>query len=401
MAGVDQSGKRAYRSSARRLFASVAMAMATSLLAASIAAGDEVHLNDGSRLMGTISEWSDGQVVIDASFAEGVTIPAERVALVATDEKRSVTLDSGDRLVGRLAIVDGGQRIVDTAVGAVEIDTASIAAITSPQRAAPQAETRREELQEQVTELKEQHEQQVQSLKSEHEQELAEARQQSPALGDLWSGRIEFGLDGQSGNTDRLNIRGRAEARRTTDAERLLLFIEGRHATEEGDKTANELFGGARLDVDFAERWFAFGKTRLEFDEFEDLDLRVTTTGGVGRFLIRREAHELSVRAGAGFEHESFQDGTSTTEPVGEAGYDYRLDLDRNVRLTHSLTYHPTFTDPTSDFRVTVDTGLEFPIGDSEAWRFRAGLRNEFDNMPQPGVDQLDNLFFINLGYNW
>lgn len=50
---------------------------------------------------------------------------------------------------------------------------------------------------------------------------------------------------------------------------------------------------------------------------------------------------------------------------------------------------------------MAADTALEFPVGDAVAWTIRAGVRNEYDALPQELVDKLDTTYYLNLGYNW
>jgi len=384
----------------------IVAALAAAVPAAN-AGADEIRLADGSTLVGDVREWADGEVVVDTAFAEGLTIPAGQVVGLTLDEPRAVTLESGDRLVGRLVYEDGAQRLVETSFGPAQLDPASIISIADPE-APPPTQDRLEEAQRQIQELEQTREElekakedEIAALREQHKAEVAKARDRPPPLDKVWSGRLEFSLDGQSGNSERVNLRFRAQATRETESERLNLFAESRFSREEGSETVNEIFGGARLDVFFAERWFAFGRTRFETDRFEDLDLRAEATVGAGYFVVKKPKHEFSVRAGVGFVFESFDDGTSESDVVAEAGYDWRLELDENLRLTHSLTYLPGLTDPATDFRLRVETALEVPIGDTEAWRIRAGLRNEFDNDPQPGVEELDNFYFVGLVYDW
>jgi len=358
-------------------------------------APDRVQLDDGSRLVGAIQRLGDGTLVIDTSFAPGLEIPAARIASIETSDPRAVVIESGDRLVGRLAVVNGQQRVLGTSVGDADVAIQAIVGIRPPEDAAARPEAVRQEM-----------EQKVDQLQEEHEAELAQAREEAakpPTLRDLWSARIELGLNGQSGNSDRIAFRGRGELRRETDSERLLIFAEGNFASEDGDRTVNEIYGGVRGEVDVSDRTFVFGRARFEFDEFEDLDLRSTVTGGIGHFVVQREDLEFKVRGGGGFQHESFDTGVSETSGLLEAGYDFRADIiEDRARLTHSLTYLPNAGSPIDEYRLEIDSAVELPIGGGDTgWSLRGGVRNEFDNDPEPGVDKLDTSFFVNLVYLW
>ena len=237
-------------------------------------------------------------------------------------------------------------------------------------------------------------------LNAQHAEEVKKVIDEVTKLDRPWKARFELGLNGDTGNNERFATRGRIEAKRETAHERLIIYVQGQYAKENGESTANEIFGGTRLEVDLDERWFVFGHVQLEKDEFEDLELRATATGGIGYFFIREADHELKGRAGIGFEHESFDSGEDERDIVAELGYDYRIDFNEWLRFTHSLTYYPALGDPLSDYRLVAETAGEVPLSKEEPWKLRLGMRNEYDGDPQPGIDYLDTSYFLNLVYD-
>jgi len=374
--------------------------MAVGLLATTLHA-DEVRLRDGSKLVGTIQELTDGQLILSTSFADELSINAAEIQSIQTDKPLAVITKDRDRIVGTLQVVDGEQLIRDTSFGDLPIDLDNVRAMTLPDAPTPKVEDLTEQQQEQIEQIQAEHQEQVEATKAQHEQRAKELEQAAKQFKPEWSGRIELGFDGQTGNTESRNFSGAAEALRETADDRLSLFIEGRYEEDSGDKTTNEVIGGSRLEVDVTERLFTFGEVTAEFDEFENLDLRVIATAGLGYFFIQEDRQELKGRAGLGFQHESFMDGESESEFIASLGYDYRLDIHEKFRLTHSLTYFPTFEDPGSDFRVVVETAGEVPISEDEAWKLRAGMRNDYDNQPPDDIDRLDTSYFLNLVYTW
>jgi len=359
-----------------------------------VAAGDRhadtVRLKDGSTLIGEVQRLVDGRLTIETGFAGALDIPVDQLAGLTTEGKRTVALDTGDRLVGRLVHADSEQRLVDTAFGEVTIEPNRIDGLWSPDAPAPQ-----------TREMRERHEAEVAEIEQRHEQQVAELTERQQAYEQPWSFRLEAGLNGETGNNERLAFNGRAEARREYPDERMNIFAQGRFAEENGERSANEIKGGWKLEVDVSERWFVFGKLGLEFDEFEDLDLRATVSSGVGYFFIQEEKQELTGRAGLGYQHESFDDDTSEDQAVAEFGYDYRLDVNSWLRFTHGLTYYPTFEDPIGDYRVEAETAGELPLSGDEQWKLRLGMRNEYDANPQPGIENLDTYYFLNVVYDW
>lgn len=357
---------------------------------------DAVYLTDGSRLVGTIERLNEGRLVIETDFAGTVTVDAAKVEGIDTDRRLAVTLSTGDRVVGVLRFApEEGQRIAETAFGEVAVDEAEIAGLRAPDEPAPAERA----AQEQAAEVKEQHEREVERIREEHQQRVAELEERTTSVDSTWSGRIELGLDGKTGNTERINFRGRAEALRETRFDRLLVFIQGNYAEDAGEASQNEIFGGTTLEIDLTDRLFTYGRLRLERDRFEDLDLRANVTGGLGYFFIQEERMELKGRAGAGFQSENFSTGENQQDLILEFGYDFRYDIDDWLRFTSALTYFPALGDPLSEYLVDFENAGEIPLSDDEAWKLRLGARHEYDADPQPGIDKLDTSYFLNLVY--
>ena len=364
---------------------------------------DEVFLADGSRLAGLITRFGTGELVLETDFAGTLKIDAAKLRGVGSSRKFNVVLKDGSRAIGtpRFDPATGEQRVAGTAFGDVVLAADQIVGLWPEGESEPAEVGLDPEQTEKVVELREKQDKEVEELESRHRQQIVEVKHPPPPPPDeKWTARIEIGLNGKTGNTERTAFNGRAEALRETDLERLLMYIQGQYAKENGTETTNEIFGGARWERDLTDRWFVFLRTELERDEFEMLDLRATVTGGTGYFFIREATHELKGRLGAGVQHESYQDGTRTNDIIAEAGYDYRLDVLDWFRFTHSLTYYPVLEDPARDYRLLAETAGEIPLGEG-IWKVRAGMRNEYDSMPRPDVERLDTTYFLNLVAEW
>jgi len=330
-----------------------------------LALADVVVLKDGSILIGQVQVWTQGKMVVETDFNDHLEIDVTKIRGITTQGPRSVQLTSGDRAVGILNFTpDGGQTISAEALGNITFELDRVSAIWAAGEESPDV--------------------------------IAPRNKRA----NVWSARIELGLNGQTGNTEQLAINGRAEIRRTTDTDRFLIYGQGRFSQENGTDTVKEVLGGMTLEVDVNEDWFTFVTTELEFDKFENLDLRATVTGGVGYFAIREADEELKLRAGIGFQHESFNTGISTEGAVANLGWDYRREVSPWVLFTHSVTIFPTFED-IGDFRVVMDNAAEFPLNGGKDWRLRVGLRHNYDAMPQPGIDRLDTYYYVNVARDW
>lgn len=84
-------------------------------------AADQILLDDGSILKGSIKQISEGKVVMDTAFADEVTVDFNRVTQISTDQKHLIELDSSDRVLGQLTVNDQGQhQLTGTAFGTVD-----------------------------------------------------------------------------------------------------------------------------------------------------------------------------------------------------------------------------------------------------------------------------------------
>lgn len=341
------------------------------------ARADQVHLSDGSTIVGKIAGLAEGKLTIETQYAGTLTIDAAGVTGFSADQVMSVLLESGDRVVGTPSYdAERGQRITSEAIGEVTVaEVSKVTAMWGGDGSAPAV--------------------------AERDARIAELEKRVEAFRDPWNYRLQFGVTGSTGNNERLAFNGRADAKREVELERLYLFAEGFYAEENNQRNKNEVLGGIRLERDISERTFLWGKAGLEFDEFENLDLRSTLSAGIGYFVIKEPTHEWKIRGGAGYQHEAFDDGSSDDNAVLDLGWDYRIDLHEYLRFTNSLTYYPALEEPLNDYRFMVETAAEVPIAGDQGWKLRAGMRNDYDAMPQPGVERLDTTYFLNLVYDF
>jgi putative salt-induced outer membrane protein len=334
----------------------VSAAMVVSLACVS-AFADEVHLLDGSLVRGAITSVKDGVLVVKTDFAGEIRIPLDKIAGVSTDAEQTITLKGGGTYTGRLHYVDGKQQVLQKdAAEPLEIPSLGEVVPLPPPGAPP-----------------------------------------VPAN---WTGRAELMLNGSSGNSDRINASAGVSAMRAGIIDRLTLYLRGQYEESNGDRSKNEVLGGVRYERDLSPRLFAYTRLELEYDEFENLDLRSTVGGGLGYFLIRNPRQDFKMRGGLAYQHEEFGDGSSDDKPLAEAGYDYRLDIRQWLRFNSTLTY---FVDPTDvdDWRATAENAAELPITPTQGWKLRLGFRNEIDSDPLPDIDSLDTTYYMGLVYNW
>lgn len=340
-------------------------------LAGVSAVADVVELKDGSRLVGQVVRMQDGKIKLITEFAGEIIIDATQLVRIETEQPVEVALSTGDKLVGTIEYSDSAEvPVIKTQVGDIPVSVDKMDAIWEQGGKSPE----------------------ILAL----EEQSAKLAEENAARLPKWTLTLEIGATYTEGNTDTLNARGRIEARRSTEVDQLVLYILGNYGEENDSRSEAEAKAGMQYEYLFTERIFAFINSELEYDEFENLKLRAIVAGGVGVYWLKDPGHELKTGIGAGMQHETFFDDTNDTSAILELGLDYLLEINPWLTFTHAARYYPTF-DGIDDYRLTFDSALVFPIGESDIWKIKLGALYEYDSMPNAGRESLDQTYYGNL----
>lgn len=326
------------------------------------AIADEVHLLDGSKLIGAVTRIAGGKVTIKTDFAGAITVDTAKIKGISTTAPANFQLDTGDTVVATLEYdpATGAQSVRGDVVGARPVELKQVASAWP---------------------------------RGEEDPAIVAARPK-------WKIRLDAGINGQSGNSEIINANGALNIRREAPADRLSLYLTARYTRDNGRRTTNEIIAGALQEFDLNERLFWYLKGELEHDEFENLDLRATATTGFGYFLIREKETELKIRGGLGYQHEAFDDGSVDDQIIAEAGLDFRKDFAWWLQYIHSTTVQPSLEN-LDDLRIVMSNALEIPLVSDKSWKLKLGVKHQYDAQPEPGVERLDTFYFANIGVDF
>lgn len=347
----------------------VVVAVGMWLAHATCATADTVELTDGSRLVGTIERLANGKLTITTEFAGELELDAEKIATISVSERMvHVGVESGDQLVGTIGASQEGDRVqVSTALGPIPVPVRSITAIWPEGEPSPEVAAKQAEL----------------------EKAIAAAKPK-------WLLKLEGGVTATEGNTDTLVGMARSSATRTTQKDTLKFYANVDYGEEDDQRNRNQYIGGMRYEYLLSPHWFLYSRGELEYDEFENLDLRTTVAAGAGYSWIKRSYHELKTNAGLGYRHETFTDGRAEDDAILDLGLDYRLDIGPYAQFTHSTVYSPSMEDFDS-YRLTLDTALAVPLRTQLNWKWKTGARNEYNSDPEPGLERMDSTYYTSL----
>lgn len=337
-------------------------AIALGLAASPTVTGDTLVLVDGSTLVGDVGRMDATKITIVTEFAGELSIDTTKVVSLSTDDSVNVGLVSGDRLVGPVSQRDSGL-VVQTRMGEIPIAVQDIDGVWPEGEPSPQ--------------------------------EMAIEEKAQAKIGK-WSATVEAGGLYTEGNSEQLNARGKILVQKKSDVELIQFYASGEYAEQSKVRSASEAKAGMRYEYLFTDRLFGYVSQEVEYDEFENLDLRYSFAIGPGYYWIKKPNHELKTFAGVGLLHESFMDGFDRTDAQMEIGVDYMVDLTEWMKLTHMARYYPTF-DSVRDYRLVFDTAVKMPIASSEIWSLKFGALYEYDPIPRPGFESLDQTYYANI----
>jgi putative salt-induced outer membrane protein YdiY len=334
------------------------------ILGGSVALADVVTLSDGSRIVGTVGRTENAKLKVETQFAGTLEIDATKIVSVQTDKPVNVGLKSGKNVLGKIEWdPTAKQGVVRTEQGDVSIAMDTVAAIWPEGDKSPAVLAKE-----------------------------AEIEKKRPK----WSATLEAGILAKEGNNDILEVRGRGEVRRKSEKDLWRFYIGAQYGEQNDVRSVNEIIGGAYFEHLFTEKLFGYLGQEFEYDEFEQLDLRSTTTAGAGYYWIKEEHHELKNRVGLGYRHQKWEDGETTEDVIVDLGLDYRLDITPWLQFTSANTYQPSIEE-LRIYRLVSDNAFLIPIADSDIWKIKLGALYEYYSVPPPDTERLDQTYYANI----
>lgn len=139
-----------------------------------------------------------------------------------------------------------------------------------------------------------------------------------------WSGSASLGALFTSGNSDTTNVNGSASVSKQIDVWRHTAFGSTYTAESNDEETANRFDLGYKIDRQFNDTMYGFGRLRYDSDDYGNIDGRFSGVVGVGKRLIDDGKMSLSGELGIGAHQTEFivDPGAETTTTVTEVDGD-------------------------------------------------------------------------------
>lgn len=135
---------------------------------------------------------------------------------------------------------------------------------------------------------------------------------------DGWSGSASLGALFTSGNSDTTNVNGSASVSKQINEWRHTAFGSTYTAENNDVKSADRLELGYKVDRQFSDTMYGFGRLRYDTDEFGNIDSRFSGIVGVGRRILDDGKQSLSGELGIGAQKTEFllPNGQVMTDPA-------------------------------------------------------------------------------------
>ena len=320
------------------------------LLAAPVAAADEVVLRSGERLRGEIASLGDGTLVLRTDYAGEIALRWDKVTSVATEKPIAILLRGGHApLLGTLQPLYGGRVL-----------------LVAPDGAA-------------------------------HEIALGEIASLNPkpwesGVGAAYAGRVTLSAAYTRGNTEdeRINGDGELTARAREYRYALSAKVDRHDDAEIGANTA--WLAGANYDRFLQAARFVYTRASLEHDRAKDVAQRATAGAGLGAELARGRAR-LTLRGG--LDYVAVERYVAPNEGYPALGW--------GVKATYSPWFHEHEgfwnLEDTDAVLVRSKTGLRFPL--LKGLAASAQLNLDWERKPAPGRKSTDSTLLFGVDYAW
>lgn len=327
---------------------------------------DVVTMKNGDRISGVILKSDEKTLTIKSEYAGPIDLPWAAVASIESKDPLFVGLKSGQVLVGPAKGGPDKYEVVTKESGAIEAPKDSIAYI----RNKDQEEAYQKEID----------------------------RYKNPRLVDLWNGFVDLGFAQTRGNSDTRTINVSANASRSTSRDKIGVYFTSLYAsnTTTGVSlvTANAIRGGINYSLNVTPRFFAFGSTDLEYDQFQDLDLRFAPAGGFGYKAVKTDRMTFDLLGGASLNREFFSTGLNRTSAEVLLGNEFHYKLTKVSNLYEKFVLYPNVSD-TGAYRMNFDTTADTKLYKFLAWQL--SISDRFLSNPVPGLKKNDIIFTTGL----
>lgn len=317
------------------------------------ASADEIILQNGDRLSGTITKMADGILILATQYSEPIKIKKEKIMRIFMRHEAVIQMSGGEVLKGKIDTDENGGLFVEAAAdrGKTTIPWGAVSAINPAPPSAP-----------------------------------------------AWKGSISLGMNSQTGNTSRTNVNFGAEAARRGAEDRISMRLQYAYAREKGTLTARNTFGALKYDYFFSKSVFGYLGLELLSDKFKDISLRTTIGPGVGYQIWEDPVRSLSVEAGLSYAAVDYRKARDERYLSARFGGDITYKVLDTVVLSDKVVVYPSLKN-VGRYKLRNEAGISSAIGKGWALKFANIL--DHDSHPPADIGKSDISWTAGLQYSF
>ncbi|MBX7106260.1 MAG: DUF481 domain-containing protein [Gemmataceae bacterium] len=214
-----------------------------------------------------------------------------------------------------------------------------------------------------------------------------------------WTGGIDFGTNGTSGNAEAFGLRLAGNVKREWDHKTFTADMLYNYASANGVVNQDMLLANARQEWDFiGTPWSYFVSGGLQYDTFRAFDVLMFAHTGVGYTWFKDDTGFLKTRAGVGGSW-TINGPDDTFHPEALLGLDYEKKFNDRTKYVLGAVVFPDLSDA-GQFRATVNTHLEFLVDPEHNIAFKIGAVDNYISQAE-GRKRNDLAYFLALAWKY
>jgi putative salt-induced outer membrane protein YdiY len=311
---------------------------------------DEILLENGDRLTGTVLNLEGGKLTLKTDYAGEIQIPVEKIKKLTTENPVEVHLGTGEVIKGKVKTVEEGKLEVEPSPDrtAATIELNKVASINPP-----------------------------------------------PVK---WHGSLNLGGSSQTGNTTRDSASVAAAAMRRTEDDRFSLEFLYNYASDNGTTSARNTYGGLKYDYFFTKKFYGYLATDFLNDSFQDLQLRTTVGPGVGYEIWDDPIKALGLEGGFAYVWEQHTSNPNQDYATARLAANFRYQIFKFLAFTDYLQVYPNLNYG-GHYTSRNEAALISPLG--SGWALRLSNIWQRNSDPAPGLVDDDLTTILSLQYSF
>lgn len=372
----------------------------------SLVNGAEIVMHNGDRISGSLRGIEDGLLTLEHPYSESeLKIPVDAIENISEAENVRVYIENGDSIRGEITGVADHTLLLQTSYqGRLEVPFKDVKRVAGLANGDEQDGAGGGPGEAETVDRAAAGDRNVDSGGTEERADDRERDADDETLGpqperrrDLWSGSLSAGGNRQTGNTDRTSATFDVEAARETDFDKLSLLFRYNYAEEDDSVTARNVYGQIGYDYDITARTYWLLETSLLSDEFRELDLRTTSSAGVGYRWIDRDDIQLATEAGLTYITRNYESGDDENGLSARLAGIFEWDVSETFSFTEEIRLYPALGNG-SDI-VKNEAGIKSQI--TNAWYLHLRHVIDHDTDPPEGLKKTDTKLILSLGYDF